>query len=45
MLINRVTSRPRLTYLPLNGLITLAVSRTETGTGTETWTNGLYDYM
>ena len=27
------------------GLITLAVSRTRTGTGTETWTNGLYCFM
>ena len=28
-----------------NGLITLAVSRTGTGIGTETWTNRLYGFM
>ena len=33
--------RKRRTY----GLFTLAVSRTETGNGTRTWTNGLYGFM
>ena len=28
-----------------NGLITLAFSVTMTGTGTETWMNGLYGFM
>ena len=29
----------------INGLITLAVSGTMTGTGTEPWMNGLYGFM
>ena len=29
----------------INGLISLAVSGTMAGTGTETWMNGLYGFM